>query len=487
MNRLRPLAPVAVFLCLALALGACAADEMHVATDETGFEGAVTLISQQRDGAHAVVVARIPYLDIYGNPREGRARLVLRRDMPREGARLPAFCHVHYEMSVDGARHWADQGWAVFSAVYNEEAPIAPSPCDGNNLARAIIQWARRCPFIDGAKLHLDGGSQGGYMVLAMSADMFPVSSATADAPVVNWAYNFAYFEANRPLVQGFAAPHESPLPIMAAVLPLADMTYEHFSKNLADDAWLLLSPLSYTDRITHPVMILSVTGDMLVPMEQMTRTPLPPFDPAAFPPGYARDLDAVAPSEKTRVPFEEVLPKDQTYISRLPLQERSYVVSLDMRLGRKKHPKKKPERIDRPWSKDHQWNLCYLDEGGPEPFADHFTRAWNTGPDSFVAHYRDAQPAPEILGASKLRRLMERFQNDMSNRPVLNNGLPVNRRNFDAVERRDVIAGLLAYAALSPDHEQRLAELYQACPNKPFGDVLDATALRSALAETIL
>lgn len=470
--------------CLLVVFSGCHNFVDGLVADESGFEGGVTVLEARREGAFGVVTVAVPFLDIYGNPQTGRARLVIHKDQIGQPVPAPAFCHVHYEMGVDGAKKWAGRGWAVFSPVYTEDAPIAVSMGDGNNQARAIIQWARRCPFVDPVRLHLDGGSQGGYMALAMSADLFPVTSATADAPVANWAYNFNYFETNRPLNEGAPTPFEAPLPVMAAVTALADMSYEHFPRDLADETWFHLSPISQVARIANPVMLTIATGDMLVPMEQITRNHLHPHLTERFPEGYVRDFDTLAPSEQTRLTLEEVLPENTVHVETLPLQENSYIITLDMRLNKEPHPDKKPAAADRPWSQDHQWNLVYLDEGPPEPFADHFTWAWSVVPDSFVAYYRDAPPAPDILNAAKLERLLQRYTGAMGNLPSLADGTPANRRNFDAIEKRDVLQGLIHYAALSPDHEERLFSLYETSPLKPFGAHLDADVLRRAVAE---
>ena len=486
----RPSLRPGLLICLAVlscCLGAQAGCDGFIkgfVQDETGFDGAVTVLEASRDGAYGVVTVRMPFLDIYGKAREGRARLVLHRNRVNQAEPLPAFCHVHYEMGVDGAKKWAKRGWAVFTAVYNEEAPIAVSMGDGNNQARAIIEWARRCPFIDRARFHLDGGSQGGYMALAMSADMFPITSTTADVPVVNWAYNFAYFEANRPLTTGYANPGASPLPVLAMVTSLADMSYEHFPRDLSHDAWYFMSPISQVERITDPTLITSSTGDMLVPMEQVTQDRLHPCDPAKFPQGYARDFDLLAPSDNTRVRFMDLLPRDQVFSTVLPLQQHSYLVTTAMRLDKEPRPGQKPRAEDRPWSRDHQWNFCFLDEGPPEPFADHTTWAWDTVPDSFVDHYRNAAPAPALLNAAKLERLLERYTGAMTRLPALKDGTLANRRNFDYLEKRDVLEGLAAYASLGAPHAERLAALYAASAEKPFGQELTAEVLKHALAE---
>ena len=119
-------------------------------------------------------------------------------------------------------------------------------------------------------------------------------------------------------------------------------------------------------------------------------------------------------------------------------------------------------------------------------PQSDHFTHAWSTSPDTYVAHYQKATPKPDILTASKLTRIMERYDNAMSELPNLKDGQLVNRRNFDAVERRDVLSGLIAYSSMGEEHQDRLIALYQAGTRKPFGDTLDIDRLKYLLRQQI-
>ena len=264
----------------------------------------------------------------------------------------------------------------------------------------------------------------------------------------------------------------------------LADWAGETYGKDYASDTWYYLSPLSYTDLITNPVLILCATGDMLVPIEQMTREHVRPFDPKAFPEGYKRDFDELAPSDKTRVCFEEVLPKDQRYVAVVPRQERSFELTLGHFMGVEPKPKSGPDVLDRSWSPKHQWSLCYLDEGPPTPHAAHTSHEWVTWPKSFSTAQIETPIAPEALTAPKLVRLMERYARKRSNLPKLADGMPANRLNFPGVEQRDVIAGLLDYAGVSETHAKRLVELYADCPLKPLGDTIDLDLMQRRLRE---
>jgi hypothetical protein len=270
----------------------------------------------------------------------------------------------------------------------------------------------------------------------------------------------------------------------MAAVLQLAELCYQHFTSNLADNAWYRVSPISFLSRIANPVLVMCATGDMLVPMEQMTRTHIHPVETEKFPAGYMRDFDSVVQNELSRHVFEELIPPEKvsTYIQ--PLQENSYKITPAMRLGQEEHPKHKPKKRDRVWSKNHQWNLYYLNEGPPEPYADHTTYAWNTSPDSYTAHYRDAAPIVDLLNADKLKWLLERYSNTMSNLPLIKNGTPIHRRNYDYVERLDVLEGLLTYAEWSEAHQNNLAALYAESGQKILGEAITPSTLRMLIKQ---
>jgi hypothetical protein len=358
--------------------------------------------------------------------------------------------------------------------------PIDVSVGDGYNLAHALIQWVRRLPFVDRTRLHIDGASQGGYMALAMSADFFPVTSTTADCPVVNWAYNLNYFEVNKPAAKWPQSDiKNSPLPILCSVTMLADSSYKVFGKDLPSDTWYYLSPISFLDQIANPVMVLCATGDMLVPMEQITRTHLRPYDKTRFPDGYQRDFDALTLCKSARKTLEESLPANDVSIQIIPLQEKSFEITLGMFTGEEKKPRRKPKDVERPWSDIRQWSLCYLDEGGPTPYASHMSYEWATLPNAFVAAHQKGKPSVTILNAAKLDHLMQRYAGQIRNLPQLADGAEANRLNFQPLEKLDVVTGLLDYADLDPEYAARLQSLYAAGTVRPFGDTLDLERLR--------
>lgn len=478
--RMRLLSALVLAVGIASGFSACGFIR-NVVPSETGFDGAVRVIDETEEGDLGVVTVEIPYLDVHGKSTLGLGRLIVRKKEIHSGAPIPVFCHVHYEKDVDGARTWCKRGWAVATAHYDKQHPIDVSIGDGYNLAHALLEWVRRIPFIDRQHVHIDGGSQGGYMALAMSADMFPIAATTADCPVVNWAYNLNYFEANRAVSRYPQQDiHDSPIPVVCAVTMLADWAYNVFGKDLTSETWYRLSPISITEQITNPVLILCATGDMLVPMEQQMTGIVHPWDPSLFPKGYQRDFESLTICEPAKVRFVDCLPKDQVYLHSLPLQNNSFEITLDMFLDAKKKPKLKPENADRPWSPTHQWSFCCLDEGPPAPCASHTRYEWSTSPDSFVAAHKASALSPTALTAPKLAHLLQRYAGKLENLPSLANGVPANRLNFANLERLDILTGLLDYAESSPAAMERLALLYAASPLKPFGETVTLEGLRS-------
>lgn len=492
---------MSIFLAALLAAGFSAVAETKpfiagLVPSESGFDGAVRVIEEKAEGNLGVVTVIVPYRDMRAQPKEGQARVVISKRALEKTRLLPLFCHVHYEKGVDGARTWCERGWAVVTPHYDAAAgfPIDVAVGDSDNLARAIIQWARRLPFADLTRLHIDGGSQGGYMALAMGAEFLP-TSITPDAPVVNWAYNLNYFEANRELAQfGAVPPQESAIPVMAVVSELASERmksspvpgcYGVLGTDLASEAWRRINPIAYLHRITCPVLIQIATGDILVPHEQMTDRFPQDRCAAGFPGGYARDFDALAPSDGTRMTFEEAVQPDTVHWALIPKPRELSEFSRDHIFGKKKMPPSRAPRIDRPWSPDFQWNVAVFLEGPPRPWSGHTRFNWPCSPDSFIEHYQSAKPSPGILDASKLERLLERYSGALGGVPDLPDGTPANRLNYDTVEKLDVLTALTGFADMGRRHyARRLQRLYASGDLKPFGEALSVGQLRQECSD---
>jgi hypothetical protein len=219
----------------------------------------------------------------------------------------------------------------------------------------------------------------------------------------------------------------------------------------------------------------------MLVPIEQMTRTTIRPFDKTRFPEAYTRDFDPLTLCDPAKKVFEDLLPKDSVSITVMPLQQNSFEITYAMFQEKEPKPKRRPKDVDRPWSKDRQWSLCYFDEGGPTPYASHTSYEWAVPADSFVAAHQTAKLPVSLLNSAKLDHLMRRYTAQLNNLPTLADGAPCNRLNFPDLEKKDVVTGLLDYAALGDQYASRLKTLYDQGALHPFGPQLDLSSLKAS------
>ena len=450
------------------------------------------LVGEGENVAQATV--ELQYLDVTGEPKTGKARLFVPQGAGADGSRAPLMVFAHYECDPGGALHWCRRGWAVATTHENGEH------CLGNsfNLDLALIEWVRRLPFVDRTHLAIAGGSAGGYMALAMTAEAFPVAGTSADVPVLNWAYNGGYLLRNGPLATaGLGDPPDltqSPLPVVAVVLPIGQGAQQLFGNAPDAPAWRALSPVCYLDRITGPVSLTFSTADMLVPMPQLSLEHVRPPDPALFPGGFEMSLEACTADPAMRTPLLDLLPQAKRAVFAMPIGDEYYELTAENVLDPENHPlPPAPPGIDRPFDPQKQWSIVIHDEGAPLPHVGHLRHHLAQGPESFMEHIRQAPLPVDLLTLPKLGRLMERTQGALPDSPPLmgegvDGARPVHRLNFVALEQLDVVTGLLDYADCSAEHAARLQSLYGELPlaAKAFGDALQLDALRARRDELL-
>ncbi len=469
-------------LCLVLmSIVICPVRAADIISSEQGFEGAVRVIDQWEDDAWGYVTVTIPYRDIRGQVRKGQGRLYFTRDLLDAKDLPPIYCHAHYEIPQAKAKSFCELGFIVATAHYEGDSWGLPFG-DSYNRMKALIQWVRRLSCVDRSRLQIGGDSAGGYMTLAMGAEFFPVAALTPNVPAVNWAYGCNYLRANRQSSGGLLPPGvERPLPVLSLIAPGVDLATDLFGKDLSAEKWYTLSPVSYLDRITAPTLVVCATGDMLCTIEQFTAKQFFTLQGQQFPEDYQRSFKELTLCPQARHRFDEALSNDDLFIHVIPHPEGLREYSR----AEAEHPenlvpgKRKIAEIDLPWSKEKQWSLVILDEGSPLPHSGHTRYDWNVKPRSFMAYHRQEDVHRDQLNAAKLQRLMERYAGQLTQVATLADGTPANRLNFAALERLDVLTGLLDYSALGIDHASRLENLYRSCPVQPFGDRLQIQQLR--------
>jgi len=453
----------------------------NIIAGETFSEGAVKIENTKLiDGLKCVMVT-IPYLGMSGDKIEGQAKFYCKPDLLDSKNKIPVYCGVHYESSQKTIKKYCDAGFAVVTPCF-DKIPIEFPFGNSYNFNIAMIQWVRRLPFVDHSKLIFGGISGGGYMTLAMGSEFFPLAALVSDLPCVNWDYGCNYLLANQKS-SGCLLPKDKkrPLPVLAFIAPGANLATAIFGNDLSSDTWYILSPISYVNRITAPIMVTAATGDMLCTIDMFTPKQFFTLDKKLFPKDYVRDFKKLTSSSRSRKTLVESISgkKLETHIIPIPKNIHQFTPNDKKILDDTAYDLPPQKEIDRPWSKDKQWNLVILNEGAPLPHIGHNRYYWNTNPRSFVSYYKNQSPQVEQLNSEKFQRLLERYSGKLSDVAILATGKPANRLNYKKLEQLDVLTGLLAYARISPKHAKRVKDLYRVSALKPFGKTLNFKKLK--------
>ncbi len=472
-----PFDPQEITLFLGSTASAANVDIIH---DETGFDGAVTVAERGTEGGYAYVVVTIPFRDMRNTVREGQARLYYAKSLDTSKP-VPVLGFMHYPVSLDIAKPYCDLGYLVVTPDISKH-PAEFILGDSINLNTAMLQWVRRLPIVDRASLQMTGGSAGGCMTLAMGAEFLPISALAPQLPAVNWVHGVNYLQANLEAT-GYTLPRsERPLPVLSLIAPGIKLATDLYGTDLSAPAYHTLGAISYLDRIMAPTLLVAATGDMLCRFEQFTAKPFFEQNDTLFPSDYESGFNTLTPTAQSRRRFDECIPEDRLSVHTLkPVEGMREYTREDMEIldTPLKSDGPSPE-IALPWSVDKQWSLVILDEGPPLPHLGHTRYNWTVSPVDFLLHHRERKPAVDQLSAAKLLRLMERYNRDLSDVASLVDGTKVNRLSFDALDRLEVVTGLLDYAGISPDHAAHLEELYRVCPVRPFGEDLKLQHLES-------
>lgn len=202
---------------------------------------------------------------------------------------MPLIFTAHYEMPASSPelKLYCAKGWAVSTPLNFQNAYNGQLTDDDLVFNSAALTAVRRLPEIDRNRIAIIGGSAGGYMTLMLSALHLGPCCAVSFSGVTNITFNFAaYFEHaqgyNREALLQLSETDRAdlmrrievmPIPVLGAVGDLFSPIRENFP-DLADEARLAaFSPACLTDYFSHPILLTHFTSDVLVPIDQLTRS----------------------------------------------------------------------------------------------------------------------------------------------------------------------------------------------------------------------
>ncbi len=415
---------------------------------------------------------RFPRFD--GTPETRSVRLLLPEDLPAgpvprirrtpPGQRFPLVFAVHYELPEEEERtaRYLERGWAVMTPVDIPAEALANIVDEDLRFQAAVLQVARRLPFLDPSRIALRGGSAGGFQTLMLSAHQAGLRCAVSHSGVVNMAHQFAYLLANQPFNDRYEAEvaSGSPVPDIASYpIPVVKQIRDAFlptglalgvgvagpltgpggpaepvaspAVDFSATAWALHSPVTWAGALDAPLLLTHSTADLVVPLDPVTRRYAHPPDRDTLPGGFRIGLQDLIPDGPLSVPLEDILP------------ERDFHVEVQAVRG-VQGPL--PVRF-RP---DCRVSLHIVDEGPVDRSCGHYRHPENgvLQDELFLAAHLGSAARPAALTGDKLRVLAQRFRGchpvPAFRMPPAEAGLAAFPGTLTA-DRLDVLLGLLA------------------------------------------
>ena len=186
---------------------------------------------------------------------------------------LPLIYIPHYEIDENTVdfHQYMNHGWAVASPVFSNEYN---SEVTGNDLVfnNAALYYIRHMNGIDKERIAIVGGSAGGYMSLMLNMLQMGTCASIANSPIANVYYNlYVYFHACDELNKA-SSFNSITMPIQMLISKSFRPNLDNFPDVCDADRWAALSPVGLAKCISNPIVVNHYTGDILVPVDQITK-----------------------------------------------------------------------------------------------------------------------------------------------------------------------------------------------------------------------
>lgn len=186
---------------------------------------------------------------------------------------LPLIYIPHYEIDENTVdfHQYMNHGWAVASPVFSNEYN---SEVTGNDLVfnNAALYHIRHMNGIDKERIAIVGGSAGGYMSLMLNMLQMGTCASIANSPIANVYYNlYVYFHACDELNKA-SSFNSITMPIQMLISKSFRPNLDNFPDVCDADRWAALSPVGLAKCISNPIVVNHYTGDILVPVDQITK-----------------------------------------------------------------------------------------------------------------------------------------------------------------------------------------------------------------------
>lgn len=351
------------------------------------------------------------YLGVDGNVKARAVRIYL-PEKP-SATKMTMIMGVHYEIPEDDRvlYEYLHCGWTVLTSIQIPMEHLLNIVEDDLAFNIAVLGFVRRLDIIDAERIVLRGISAGGFQTYMLSALHLGINCAYVLCGIVNLAFLVNYIKQNHAINQAFEpqlteeekkSNDNYPLPNIRKVYHALLPTMEALgAEDLESETWVDYSPVSHLEEITHPVLLLHSTADILVPVNMLTGKVNNRDSRSDLPVGYECDMNKIVHNEKIDKPLEEFLPEG------------------DMEIHVFTPSGEDPALEPMPFTADKRFCLTIVDEGALERTCDHFKDSSNffkVSEMDFLNHYiAQSSAQTNSLTFEKMKILAKRFMGNLS------------------------------------------------------------------------
>lgn len=344
---------------------------------------------------------RVPYLDHKGERKEVNACLFL----PESDTPVPLIYVSHYKITKDSMElyPYLAKGWAV-ACVYEETDMNIEVTRDVLVFNSAILYELRHRREIDETRIAITGGSAGGYTGMMLSALHLLACCTLVRGAFANAYFNFRHYAPslnryNLPALLALKEEDRKDIMTLIQKLPIPyAIVFNTFSNDEVnarlDDLEIAaaVSPVMLADCLSNPLMEVHNTSDILVPVDQITRSFTYDHVSDDLPEDFPIRLNDFDLPESMNHSLVEMLPEGSYTERLLPLVPVGEIQELPFD------------------EKEFQINI--FDEGEPVSHGSHGSGkpAGISSDLAYLQHFIEMGNASSFLTDGKLRMLMERY-----------------------------------------------------------------------------
>ena len=351
----------------------------------------------------------------------------------------PLVFNAHYEIAEGSGElgMYLEKGWALSTPIEFKNEYNAVLTADDLAFNSAALSAVRKLPEIDRTRIAVIGGSAGGYMCLMLSALHLGICCTVSFCGITNMLFNMGYY---------FPGAHDHNLKALAELtdeeradpmrrmetmpVPILGSIYDFFApiRDYFPDAgdysrWATFSPVCLAKSFSNPVLFTHFTSDVLVPIDQLTKSFTPPEPGDTLPEGFKLRLSDYELPGELQYSMAEALPAGE-------VAERLYLPP--------------EEKVDNMIGYDisKRFNIAVYDEGRVEALASHvknFTYGRNNPTAYIGAQFAATSRLTNILTPQKLALLAERYTGKSVQLPSLKGSHEVMDELIEYTKGRDI------------------------------------------------